>query len=318
MHHHVTRHLDSVSRPTAPGELEGKGSRFTFDAIGTGWQIDTDEPLSGSARHRILDRIRRFDDTYSRFRPDSLVAGIAAAPAGGRFEFPADSLALFDLYDRLFTVTGGAVDPLVGRDLELLGYDASYTLTPVPKAVLAEERARGRATWTADIVRDGRELLTRRPVVIDVGAVGKGYLVDIVSALLREDGIGGYVIDASGDLRHAGESAIQVGLEYPFDPQLVIGVANLRGRALCASGVSARAWGDGLHHLLDGRTGRPTRKVVATWVMADDAALADGLATALFFTDAHLLAQTFDFGYVRMYASGHAEISQNFDGELFS
>ena len=51
---------------------------------------------------------------------------------------------------------------------------------------------------------------------------------------------------------------------------------------------------------------------------ADAAALADGLATALFFTEAHRLAQTFEFAYVRMYASGHAEISRNFDGELFA
>lgn len=316
--HHITRHPDEVPRPTAHGEPEVEGSRFSFDAIGTGWQIDTDAPLSGSLRRHVLDRIRRFDATYSRFRPDSLVSRIAAAPAGGQFEFPEDSLALFDLYDRLVTVTGGAVDPLVGRDLELLGYDASYSLTPVPEAVRAQEGARGRATWAADIVRDGRVLLTRRPVVIDVGAVGKGYLVDIVSAILREAGIESFVIDASGDLRHAGERALRVGLEHPFDPQLVIGVAGLRGRALCASGVSARAWGEGLHHLLDGRTGRPARKVVASWVVAGDAAVADGLATALFFTEARRLAQSFDFAHVRMYASGHAEISRNFDGELFA
>ncbi|GAB3004234.1 FAD:protein FMN transferase [Streptomyces pseudoechinosporeus] len=316
--HHITRHLDEVSRSTAHGRPEVESSRFSFDAIGTDWQIDTDEPLSGSLRHRVLDRIQRFDATYSRFRPDSLVSRIAAAPAGGRFEFAEDSLALFDLYDRLVTVTGGAVDPLVGRDLELLGYDASYSLTPVPETVRAEERARGRATWAADVVRDGREIITRRAVVIDVGAVGKGYLVDIVAEILREDGIARFVIDASGDLRHAGERAIRVGLAHPFDPQLVIGVASLRGRALCASGVSARAWGEGLHHLLDARTGRPARKVVASWVVADDAAVADGLATALFFTEARRLAQSFDFAYVLMYASGHAEISRNFDGELFT
>src|SRR5687767_1361023 len=49
-------------------------STFTFDAIGTRWCIDTEEPLRGEVRDRILDRIQRFDRTYSRFRPDSLVA----------------------------------------------------------------------------------------------------------------------------------------------------------------------------------------------------------------------------------------------------
>ena len=103
-------------------------SRFAFDAIGTQWEIETDGPLGRRLQQHILDRIEQFDATYSRFRPDSLVSRVAAAPDGGRFDFPDDSVALFDLYDRLHTATGGAVDPLVGRDLELLGYDRTYSL----------------------------------------------------------------------------------------------------------------------------------------------------------------------------------------------
>jgi FAD:protein FMN transferase len=73
-----------------------------------------------------------------------------------------------------------------------------------------------------------------------------------------------------------------------------------------------------LHHVLDARTGVPVQDVVATWVVADDAATADGLATALFFTGPEHLAEVFRFSYVRMFADGRAEISQNFNGELFS
>jgi FAD:protein FMN transferase len=287
---------------------------FAFEAIGTRWRIDTDEPLNGGVRERVLGRVREFDATYSRFRPDSLVSRIAAAPTGGRFAFPDDSIALFDLYDRLFTATGGAVDPLVGHDLELLGYDPAYSLTPTPERVRAEERA----AWDTDVVRDDTTIVTHRPVVIDVGAAGKGYLVDLVAAILREAGATGFVIDGSGDLRHAGAHAIRVGLEHPHDPRLVIGVANLQDGALCASAVTRRAWGDGLHHLLDARTGVPAREVIATWVVAEDAALADGLATALFITDPDRLAQTFRFAYVRMLTDGRAVVSPNFDGELFT
>ena len=307
----------TVRRASAP-PAPAVPSTFTFDAIGTRWCIDTDEPLGGEVRDRILDRIRRFDRTYSRFRPDSLVAQVAAAPAGGRFEFPEDSIALFDLYDRLVAATDGAVDPLVGRQLELLGYDPTYSLTPAPAAVRARERARARPTWAADIVRDGTTLITQRPLVIDVGAAGKGYLVDIISAILQQAGVARFVVDAGGDLRHCGEHGIRVGLEHPLDPRLVIGVANLQNRALCASAVNRRAWGNGLHHVLDARTGAPATEVVATWVVAGDAALADGLATALFFTGAHHLAETHRFAYVRMLADGRAERSPDFDGELFT
>jgi FAD:protein FMN transferase len=310
---------DTLTARRAPAPLAPVApSTFTFDAIGTRWCIDTDEPLSGDVRDRILNRIRRFDLTYSRFRPDSLVSQVAAAPAGGRFEFPEDSVALFDLYDRLITATEGAVDPLVGRQLELLGYDSTYSLTPAPAAVRAGERARGRPTWASDIVRDGTTLVTRRPLVIDVGAVGKGYLVDIISAILQQAGVARFVVDAGGDLRHCGELGLRVGLEHPLDPRLVIGVANLQNRALCASAVNRRAWDDGLHHLLDARTGAPATEVVATWAVAGNAALADGLATALFFTGAQRLAETFRFAHVRMLADGRAELSPNFDGELFT
>ncbi|MFE4683968.1 FAD:protein FMN transferase [Streptomyces sp. NPDC056721] len=312
------RDTEYTSEPTALGGPKAPGGQFSFDAIGTRWQIDTDQPLSLDLRSRILDRTRQFDATYSRFRPESLVSQIAAAADGGRFEFPEDSLDLFGLYDRLYGATEGAVDPLVGRDLELLGYDPAYSLRPAPNEVRATERARGRPTWAADVVRDGTTLVTRRPLVIDVGAAGKGYLVDVLAAILRGAGHTRFVLDGSGDLLHAGERAIRVGLEYPFDPQRVIGVAHLQGQALCASGVARRAWGDGLHHVLDARTGVPVDGVVATWVVADETALADGLATALFFTEAQRLAETFQFTYVRMYADGRAEHSPDFVGELFT
>jgi thiamine biosynthesis lipoprotein len=248
-----------------------------------------------------------------RARQDSLVSRIAAAPDGGAFTFPTDSIALFDLYDRLFTATGGAVDPLVGRQLELLGYDARYSLRPAPEP----ERARWRANWVDDVSRDGTTLRTRRPLVIDVGAVGKGYLVDIVATMLRDADVGEFVVDASGDLRHSGEQATRVGLAHPYDSRLVIGVAEVRDQALCASGTTERAWGDGLHHLLDARTGCPVDDVLATWVVADTAAVADGLATALFVTAPRQLAPSFRFSCVRLRTDGRAEISPDFTGEIF-
>ncbi len=293
-------------------------SVFRFEAIGTAWEIETDAPLGQNLRRRVLDRIELFDKTYSRFRPDSLVSRIAAASDGGRFEFPDDSIALFNLYDSLHAATAGAIDPLVGRELELLGYDSSYSLKPASGDVLAKARASARPCWSRDLVRDGLVLVTKQALVIDVGAAGKGYLVDIVAEMLREAGFMQFVVDGSGDMRHAGPSSIAVGLEHPFDPALVIGVANLQNRALCASAINRRAWGEGLHHVLDGRTGIPVTDVVATWVVADDAMTADGLATALFFTGAKRLAQAFRFSHVRMFADGRAEISQNFEGELFS
>lgn len=291
---------------------------YKFDAIGTQWEIETYKPIDNRLLELILNRIEKFDITYSRFRSDSLVSQIASAFKGGRFEFPNDSVALFDLYDRLYTVTEGALDPLVGRDLELLGYDQEYSFIPKPNVEEIKDFRKNKPSWSKDIMREASLLVTHSPLVIDAGAAGKGYLVDIVSNILKDSGFTEFVVDASGDLIHLGEAEVQIGLEHPFNSNLVIGVANLKNSALCASAVNKRSWGNGLHHVINAKTGDPVQNVVATWVIANDALTADGLATALFFTSGNHLAEMFQFSFVRMFADGRAEFSQNFDGEIFT
>lgn len=291
---------------------------YKFDAIGTQWEIETYKSLDNHLLERLHKRIEQFDITYSRFRSDSLISQIASSPKGGRFDFPNDSVALFDLYDRLYTVTEGALDPLVGRELELMGYDQEYSFIPKLNVEQIIGLRQKRTRWSKEIMRDGALLVTRRPLVIDVGAAGKGYLVDIVSDILKESGFTKFIVDGGGDLIHFGDSEVRIGLEHPFNSNLVIGVANLKNSAICASAVNKRAWGNELHHVINANTGDPVQNVVATWVIANDAMTADGLATALFFKSGNDLAKMFRFSFVRMFADGRAEYSQNFDGEIFT
>jgi len=310
----------SANPPTAETRMPTSTAvpaRFSFSAIGAGWEILTEEPIGQHLREAVLARVETYDRTYSRFRPDSLVAAMATAPRGGDFVFPPDAIPLFDLYDRLYAATDGAVDPLVGRDLERLGYDAGYTLRPLREDVRAAERV-DRASWAVDVDRKGRTLRTVRPVVVDVGAAGKGQLVDLLTALLAEAGFDRCTVDASGDLRHRGDDALRVGLEHPTEPGRVIGIARLRDQALCASATNRRAWGDGLHHVIDPRTGTPERSVLATWAIADQAMLADGLATALFFTPGTALRRSFHFTWAQMLANHTVRSSSDLDGELFT
>jgi thiamine biosynthesis lipoprotein len=174
------------------------------------------------------------------------------------------------------------------------------------------------ADWMTEVSRTGSVITTAAPVLIDVGAAGKGYLVDLVGDVLREGEIDDFVIDASGDLLVSGPEPRRVALEHPLDPSLGIGVVELHSGSICASGSNRRVWGEGSHHIVDGRTGEPTRDVIATWAIAETALAADGLATALFFAAPSVLARAFTFSYVRMFASGRVEYSADLPGELFS
>jgi len=279
-----------------------------FEAIGTRWGIETPEPLESRVITAIADRIESYDSAWSRFRDDSLVTHIARAP--GTWRLPAEAGALLDVYRSLYEATDARVSPLVGHALERLGYDAAYSL-----------RDSGHHTpampWGDAIAWDGATLTTYSPVLLDVGAAGKGQLVDLVAGVLRENGVHEYVVDASGDIVHAGPQPTRVALEHPLDASKAIGVVELANGALCASASNRRAWGAGLHHVIDALTGLPTSNVLATWVMAPSALVADGLATGLFFADAARFEGLGPFQWARMLSTGRVEHSDDFEGELF-
>ncbi len=257
----------------------------------------------------IAARIESYDRTWSRFRPDSLVAAIGER--AGHWPFPVEAPALFDLYRRLYAATDGAMSPLVGRALDTLGYDRAYSLTPAGEPAPAP-------AWDEAVAWDGTALTTLRPVRLDVGAAGKGYLVDLIGGMVRAAGHDRVVIDASGDIRHWGEDVLRVGLEDPRDPSKAIGIARVTGGAICSSATNRRQWGAGLHHVIDALTGLPTRSIVATWAIAPTALEADGLATALFFAEPARLEREFAFQWVRMDTAGRVEFSPHLNGELFT
>lgn len=256
----------------------------------------------------MRERTEAFDLAWSRFRDDSLVHRIATAP--GSTELPSEAPALLDLYRTLYECTDGAMSPLVGRALEQWGYDSSYSLRP-GGAVAPVPR------WEDAVAWDGRSLHTVRPVVLDIGAAGKGYLVDLVAEVLAAAGVAEFTIDASGDILHRGGAPLRIALEHPLDEAVAIGVARLGDGALCASASNRRAW-PGSHHILDAISGTPATRVIATWATAASGLVADGLATALFVGEPSRLAREFDFEWVRMLRDGTVEKSSGFDGELFA
>ncbi len=290
---------------------------FRLEAIGCPWQIDTEHPLSIETQRSIRRVIDDYDRVWSRFRVDSTVATLADPDAYERnlqqvvrIDLPPESAHLSWLYESLYRLTGGAVSPLVGSALEHWGYDADYSL----RAKEGEPRA---DPWGENFTWSGTSMASARPVTVDVGAAGKGQLAGLVGDVLGEAGHTAFAVDASGDLVNRGAS-LRVGLEHPFAKNTAIGIVELGDAALAASATNRRAWGEGLHHVIDARTGHPVQEVAATWVIADDPATADGLATALFFVEAGELMPGFEFDYVQMFTDGRVRYSESLPGEVFT
>lgn len=278
---------------------------WRFEAIGTHWEIETTDALPDSVRAAVTAQIESFDRDWSRFRADSGVVRLGRE--GGSFA-SADARPMLDAYRELSAATDGAANPLVADSLDALGYGADYSLVagdPVPAP----------DAWERDLSWTDGEVRASVPALLDVGALGKGRLVDLVMAVLARVP-GDLVVDAGGDIRVRG-AGVRIGLEHPYDPTKAIGMVEVQDEALCASAINRRAWGSGLHHVLDARTGQPVRTWAATWTWASEAMTADAVATALFFDGGVEIAASWGVEWVRMSTDGRVQRSPGCPAEMF-
>ncbi len=298
------------TKPT-PKPMPEPTARFSFEAIGTHWVIDLFEDISEPDQNRLFkaiqQRIETYDKHYSRFRKDSLITTIATKP--GAYRLPADGKKLFDLYQQLYGLTRGKMTPLVGNLLSDAGYDAQYSLQP--KAL------RQVPAWDEALDYHFPSLVTSQPVILDVGAAGKGYLIDIIGELLTGRDVRYFCINAGGDLLANGLPPLPIGLENPDDTSQVIGVAQLAEGSICGSAGNKRAWGE-FHHIMDPDAQRSPRHLKAVWVQAKSALLADALTTALFFVPPKRLLEHFEFEYALLRDDNALEHSARFPAQFFT
>lgn len=286
---------------------------FKFEAIGTKWVIDVYKELSlqeeGFLLGKIMNRINEFDMTYSRFKSNSKIMQISG---GGEVELPEDADKMFSLYKKVYDISLGLVTPLVGQTLVDMGYDLDYSLKT--KAEIYKP-----LNWNEVIEWNPPVLVLKKPAILDFGAGGKGYLVDIVSEILEHEGVTEYCVDAGGDIRQRTVTAkpLIVGLENPHNTKQVLGVLNLQNKSICASAGNRRVWGN-LHHIVNPETLKPTNEVLAVWVLADTTFFADILATALFFVKPEKLLKYFTFEYLVMYSNNKVVKSESFNVRLFT
>ncbi len=283
-------------------EFEALGTHFAFILFDTELGPAVPEVVRGA---EII--VHNFDVLYSRFKSDSLVSQLARSP--GVHTVPKDLVQMLRIYEDLYRKTGGKMTPCVGNTLESMGYDATYSLQE--KGVLIAVPA------LPDVLKiiDDTHIEMLQPALLDLGALGKGYVVDLVYDYFMQQSVGKFMVDGSGDIRvHSPGAPVRCGLEDPRDSTKVIGVLSMEHGALCASALNRRAWGERTHYVDPATLDSPT-EIAATFVYAETCTVADALSTALFFTAPEEISE-YSFEYVLVNAEGKRKSSAFFT-ELF-
>ena len=127
-------------------------------------------------------------------------------------------------------------------------------------------------------------------VMVDLGALSRGYAADRLGALLRGGGVDSAIVEVGADVLCLGEkpdgSAWRVGIRDPKNPGGLAAIVSVRDRAVATSGVADRSFtgpdGRVYGHLFDPETGRPAESgLVSVTVIGSRGLLCDALSTAM-------------------------------------
>jgi thiamine biosynthesis lipoprotein len=139
---------------------------------------------------------------------------------------------------------------------------------------------------------DGNTVTKQRPFLADLGGIAKGHAVDRAVALLAAQDFTDVVVNAGGDLRHAGRTPQPVQLRDPRDPSRIATTVLLDNAALASSAVyGARHDTTQASALVDARRGSPLVRDGGVSLTAPDAMTADALTKVVLVSgnDAHPL-----------------------------
>ena len=188
----------------------------------------------------------------------------------------------------------GAFNPLIGPVMRVWGFNGS-TPRSEPPTTAELSAAVARTDWrTVEITSLTNGAAVRLPTAgmsLDLGAIAKGYAVDLAWDRLCAAGYTNLLIDLGGNLRAIGESAHErrgwrTGVRNPFAQGALVGSFLLgNGEAVATSGNYERfveIEGIRYAHIMDSRSGKPVTGMAGTTVVAPTAMLADALSTTLF------------------------------------
>lgn len=233
----------------------------SWGALGTTVSVVVTDDLALSvARGAVEAELAELDAACSRFREDSELMRLNAR-AGEPVRVSPRLLEAIEAALRAAALTDGIVDPTVGNALILLGYDRDFSLVGESPPALTAAKVAGWRQVRVD--HASRRVQVPRGVTLDLGATAKALGADRAAARAAEAAPGaGVLVNFGGDIATAGLAPaggwlVRVTDDHRAPPDAPGQTVTIESGGVATSSTTVRRWGDGVHHIVDPRTGLP-------------------------------------------------------------
>ncbi|XOV91963.1 MAG: FAD:protein FMN transferase [Bacteroidota bacterium] len=238
---------------------------FETRAMATMYQIfirHEDKGYASQAAQDAFDLLYDLEQELSYYISNSDVTIFNQTEKGKTIRIGEHAWNCARICEDLYKLTKGLYDPTVGH--------FKHGAKPLKKF-----RGLG---WATDPEKNGL-ILKQEDVQMDLGGMGKGYALDQLALILDDWDIHDFLIHGGRSSVLTSGSMDEGGEGWPVSLSLVgdgkIDTLNLKDESMSSSGILK---GD---HIIDPATGESIKESRATWIIGPNAAVTDGLSTAL-------------------------------------
>lgn len=231
--------------------------------------------------------IERIEDIMSEWRPQSELSRFNRTAGGKPVEISPELFHVLERSNAISRASGGAFD------VTFHGVGQLWRFSPGSRPPTREAVAEKLKLVDYRKLELDRQASTARlagpGMKVGLGAIAKGYGVDVATAHLRKAGFGDHIVEAGGDTFVSGTKGGKpwmVGVQAP-ERQGTAGMLQAKDEAIVTSGDYQRFFefeGKRYAHILDPRTGWPveeSRAPKSTSCISPNATDADGYCTAV-------------------------------------
>lgn len=265
----------------------------TIRALGTEveFYLQSDTKRDFEADLTELEKIvTDFEASFSRFILTSELSLFNQST--GSFWSSAEFIDILIEARNFYHLTKGIFNPSILPDLERVGYDKSFNLLDVDSAkVVVPQEYRNNNFDLINIDTESNLVTKPADLKIDLGGIGKGYVVDVLVKNIIDKGYKNFWISAGGDMYLSGvnekKEFYKVGVQNPLklDKDIASILVIDDKLAVATSGVAKRQWkrkGKIYNHVIDPRTGTSvSNDVLAVTVISDKAIKSDVFAKTI-------------------------------------
>ncbi|CAM3683284.1 FAD:protein FMN transferase [Roseateles saccharophilus] len=245
----------------------------------------SDRRALAAAADAAFATMAQLSDSLSRFNPTSRVNALHLMAGVRPLSVDPGLMSVLQQAQHLAQLSEGAFDITVGAYSQWNFEPGQFRL---PTA--AELTAEARLVDHRDLILDSRQgtaYLRRRGMRLDLGGIAKLPILEAGLQTLRRHGVRHAMLNGGGDVRVMGGllgRPWRIGLRDPRSPSRMLGSVALSDGWVAASGDYERCFdrdGRHYHHILDPRTGWPTRGPHGITLVSRDLPDINGIGAAM-------------------------------------